>query len=72
MFNDNLAILYYVNYLFKFYELFDTVILALKKKPLTFLHVYHHCLTLILCFTQIVGESTVVCIIKFKTELGYN
>ncbi|EFA85325.1 steroid isomerase [Heterostelium album PN500] len=32
----------YVFYVSKYYELFDTVILALKKKPLIFLHVFHH------------------------------
>ncbi|EGG23549.1 steroid isomerase [Cavenderia fasciculata] len=32
----------YVFYLSKYYELFDTVLLALKKKPLIFLHVFHH------------------------------
>ncbi|GAM20812.1 hypothetical protein SAMD00019534_039870, partial [Acytostelium subglobosum LB1] len=32
----------YVFYLSKYYELFDTVILALKKKPLIFLHIFHH------------------------------
>eukprot|EP01133_Synstelium_polycarpum_P015135 gene15135-17914_t len=32
----------YVFYLSKYYELVDTVILALKKKPLIFLHIFHH------------------------------
>eukprot|EP00741_Cyanophora_paradoxa_P023777 tig00021621_g22966.t1 len=32
----------YIYYLSKFYELFDTVIMVLKKKPLNFLHVFHH------------------------------
>lgn len=33
---------YYIYYISKFYELLDTVILALKKKNIMFLHWYHH------------------------------
>lgn len=36
----------YIFYLSKFYELADTVIMVLKKRPLNFLHVYHHCIVL--------------------------
>ena len=32
----------YVYYLSKYYELFDTVILCLRKKELTLLHLWHH------------------------------
>lgn len=32
----------YVFYVSKFYELFDTVLLILRGKPLTLLHVWHH------------------------------
>ncbi|KAI9202335.1 ELO family [Polychytrium aggregatum] len=32
----------YVYYISKFYELLDTVILVLKKKPIIFLHWFHH------------------------------
>ena len=38
--------LVYIFYLSKYYELLDTVILALKKRPIIFLHVFHHVLTL--------------------------
>ncbi|KAK4534368.1 hypothetical protein CDCA_CDCA01G0393 [Cyanidium caldarium] len=36
----------YVFYASKYYELLDTVIMILRKRPLSFLHVYHHCVVL--------------------------
>lgn len=36
----------------KIYEFLDTVILVLKKKEIIFLHLYHHFITLILCFVM--------------------
>lgn len=36
----------YVFYASKFYELGDTLIMVLKKRPLNFLHVYHHCIVI--------------------------
>ncbi|PVU91354.1 hypothetical protein BB561_004441 [Smittium simulii] len=54
-----LELLYYINYLIKWYEFVDTILLVLKKKNTPFLHVYHHSMTMILCFTQLNGTTPV-------------
>lgn len=40
----------YVFYLSKFYELLDTLIMILKRRPLTFLHVFHHAIVVVMSF----------------------
>jgi fatty acid elongase 3 len=37
---------FYLFYLSKIYEFLDTIFQVFRKKPLKFLHVYHHCITL--------------------------
>eukprot|EP00184_Porphyridium_aerugineum_P006000 CAMPEP_0184693166 /NCGR_PEP_ID=MMETSP0313-20130426/1446_1 /TAXON_ID=2792 /ORGANISM="Porphyridium aerugineum, Strain SAG 1380-2" /LENGTH=270 /DNA_ID=CAMNT_0027151157 /DNA_START=143 /DNA_END=955 /DNA_ORIENTATION=+ len=58
-FDGRLQFIYYINYFFKYYELIDTVLLVLRKKPVPFLHEYHHAATLILTWSQQREHSTV-------------
>ncbi|KIJ05255.1 hypothetical protein PAXINDRAFT_93710 [Paxillus involutus ATCC 200175] len=47
-----------LTYYSKYYEFVDTIFLTLKKKPLSFLHVYHHSATAVLGFVQLNGRAT--------------
>mmetsp|Transcript_24149 Transcript_24149/g.46782 ORF Transcript_24149/g.46782 Transcript_24149/m.46782 type:complete len:295 (+) Transcript_24149:206-1090(+) len=57
--DGRLQMLYYMNYLLKWYELLDTVFLVLRKREVIFLHQYHHAATLALCWIQMDQHSTV-------------
>ncbi|KAK5988428.1 Putative elongation of fatty acids protein 1 [Cladobotryum mycophilum] len=59
-----IVVLHYLNYLTKYIELLDTVFLFLKKKPLTFLHCYHHGATVFMVSTAIVHTSPVTWVIS--------
>lgn len=46
----------YIFYLSKFYELLDSYLLVLKKKPLLFLHVFHHTIMPLVCWAGLEGK----------------
>jgi GNS1/SUR4 family. len=50
----------YLFYASKYYEFFDTLFLVLKKKPLSFLHVYHHASVVLICWLALHDEITMV------------
>lgn len=57
--NGEAQLIYYANYLLKFYELLDTAFLVALGKPVAFLHWYHHSATLLLTSVQQLEGSAV-------------
>lgn len=55
--NGHLHAIYYINMFFKMWEFLDTFFLVLRKKPVAFLHAYHHAATLILTWNQLMEHS---------------
>lgn len=56
--NGHLHAIYYINSAFKFWEFTDTFLLLVRKKPVAFLHSYHHAATLVLTYVQMLEHST--------------
>jgi len=50
---------FYIFYVSKVVEFIDTLILVLRKKKLIFLHVYHHCITLLLVWSTMNDNNPV-------------
>lgn len=48
----------YVFFLSKFYELFDTVLLVMRGRPLTLLHVWHHTSVVYMCWAFLNSNIT--------------
>ncbi len=55
--DGHLHLIYYINMFFKVWEFMDTFLLAVRKKPIPFLHAYHHAATLYLTWAQMVEHS---------------
>ena len=67
-----LTLLYYINYLLKYYELIDTIFLCLKHRKISFLHGYHHPATLVLTWGQLYDSTGMIYIyIILHAILGY-
>jgi len=59
----------YVFYVSKFYEMVDTILLVMKKRPLTLVHVYHHFIVPYLFWTFMNTETTGHWMLAFNNSL---
>ncbi|TPX37517.1 very-long-chain 3-oxoacyl-CoA synthase [Synchytrium microbalum] len=57
-YTPRLELLYYFNFLFKIWEFIDTAFIVLRKRPLEFLHVYHHSATALMAFMFVVKPQS--------------
>ncbi|GAB0493294.1 hypothetical protein MMPV_004574 [Pyropia vietnamensis] len=57
--DGRLQLIYYLNYLMKYWELGDTALLVIRKRRVTFLHSFHHAATLALAYIHLVEHSAV-------------
>jgi len=53
----NIYFWFYVFFLSKFYEFLDTHILILRKKPISFLHCFHHFITIFVVWSALHSED---------------
>ncbi|KQK13650.1 elongation of fatty acids protein 3-like [Brachypodium distachyon] len=50
----------HVFYLSKIYELGDTLLILLARRPLTFLHVYHHAVVIVMCYLWLATRQSLM------------
>lgn len=61
----------YIFYLTKYHQLFDTVIWILRKKPLTFLHVFHRVAVVFVCYAWLEFSQSLQIVTILATTLLY-
>jgi len=61
----------YIFYLTKYHQLFDTVIWILRKKPLTFLHVFHHIAVVCVCYAWLEFSQSLQIVTILASTLLY-
>jgi hypothetical protein len=67
--DDKLMFWTNIFYISKYYELLDTLFVVLRKKPLSFLHVWHHCSVVFVCYLGNYQEIVMGWITCFQNSL---